>query len=56
MIKTSIIFHQTDQAKLEVATVHNLNAVRSVGFTDYELGSKQLSTVSSTQVKCADMI
>lgn len=45
-----------DQDKLEGAPVHNLDAERSVGFINYELsrrGSKQLSTASSTQVKCA---
>ena len=44
-----------DQDKLEGAPVHN-DAERSVGFINYELsirGSKQLSSASSTQVKCA---
>ena len=45
-----------DQDKLEGAPVHNLDVERSVGFINYELSrreSKQLSTASSTQVKCA---
>ena len=36
--------------------MHNLDAERSIGFIHYELsirGSKQLSSASSTQVKCA---
>ena len=45
-----------DQDKQEGAPVHNLDAEQSVGFINYELsirGSKQLSSASSTQVKCA---
>ena len=45
-----------DQNKPEGAPVLNLDAERSIGFINYELsrrGSKQLSTASSTKVKCA---
>ena len=42
-------------ADLKVKTLQILLAASgNVGFTDYELGSKQLSTVLSTQVKCAE--
>ena len=47
--------HSLSTMDQDGASIHNLDAERSVGFINYELsrrGSKQLGTASSTQVKC----